>query len=111
MVEKKFTHFLVRESDLMVQIELLFSETTPEIEQEIRGFLTTLYFAAGTNIQIDLGGMKSISLKTSTFLVHLGKELAISNLKLILLNTPAPTAKFFKTFQFDSFISLRSHTT
>lgn len=106
MIEKKFTHFLVRESDLKVEIEFLFPEITPEIEQEMKGFLTTLYFAAGTNLQIDLKGIGFISLKTCTFFLHLGRELEHSHLKLLLLNPPPYLTRFLKTFQLDTFISL-----
>lgn len=107
-MEKKFTYFLVKESDLFLQIEFLFHEITPEIEQEIFGFLTTIYFSMHTNLKIDLKDLDSIDSKMTAFLFHLGKELYLKGKNLILANPPPSFRDFAHTLQIDKIISIQN---
>ncbi len=105
-MEKKFKHFLIKESEHMIQIQFQFSSVTPEIEQEINGFLTTLYFGLRTNISLDLGEVKYLDLKTMTYLLGLGRELSLNKRKLIITNPPLSLERFFTALEINKFVSL-----
>ena len=105
-MEKKFKHFLIKESEHMVQIQFLFSVVTPEIEQEINGFLTTLYFGVRTYINLDLKEVRYLVLKTTSYLMGLGWELSLSKRKLIITNPPLSLSRFLKTLEINKFVSL-----
>ena len=107
-MEKKFQYFSVKDSDLFLQIHFHFHQLTPEIEQEIFGFLTTIYFSMQPNLKIDLKDLEYVDLKMITFLFNLGKELYLKEKHLILSNPPPSMVEYARTIQMDEIIIFRA---
>ena len=95
-MEKEFKYFLIRDNGILLEIIFLFTEVTPEIEKEIYGILTTIYFGIHTHLRINLKDTKSLSLNMITFLLNLNKELNKSNRYLVINNPPDSLLHFFK---------------